>query len=105
MAKKILEKQIEAYFVDQVETKLGGEALKLEVKGRRGWPDRLVILPQGEIYFVELKTMHGRLSRAQELRAIRLQDLQHRVEHMWTIEAVDNWINYMVKHLEEIFID
>jgi len=33
----------------------GGIAVKLNLRGRRGWPDRLVLLPGGVAFFVELK--------------------------------------------------
>ena len=34
---------------------MGGIALKFTSPGMAGMPDRLVLLPEGKIYFVELK--------------------------------------------------
>ena len=50
----MLEKTIELYLVRQV-TKLGGMAEKFTSPGRRSVPDRLVTLPNGRLFFVELK--------------------------------------------------
>lgn len=43
----------------------GWLALKLNVSGWRGWPDRLFIKPSGRAQFVEFKTPKGRLSPLQ----------------------------------------
>lgn len=44
-------------------TELGGKCIKLT--GYKGIPDRLVLLPWGKTYFVELKTTNGKLSALQ----------------------------------------
>ena len=56
-----LEKDIEDAFVAFVEL-LGGKCYKLKCDGRRGWPDRTVIMPNGLIVFVEFKKPGGKLS-------------------------------------------
>lgn len=48
------EHQIENYLCTQVKDK-GGLALKLNSTSMAGLPDRLVLFPDGAIYFVELK--------------------------------------------------
>ena len=48
------EHQIENYLCTQVKDK-GGLALKLNSTSMAGLPDRLVLFPDGFIYFVELK--------------------------------------------------
>lgn len=50
----MLEKDLEAKFVREVKA-LGGLCLKWVCPGNRGVPDRLVLLPEGRIAFVELK--------------------------------------------------
>ena len=60
----VLEAQLEAYFRKRVRLSLGGVTEKL-APTRKGMPDRLVLLPGGRIYLVELKTDTGRLSPAQ----------------------------------------
>jgi len=41
-------------------------AVKTDSTSTRGWPDLTVILPTGEVHFVELKTKTGRLSEHQK---------------------------------------
>lgn len=48
------EHDIEKYLRSEVK-KLGGKAYKFESPGNNGVPDRLVLLPGGRVYFVELK--------------------------------------------------
>lgn len=54
----VLEVTVEDYLVNTCEG-LCGVALKVLVKGRRGFPDRLCILPGGVVFFVELKRPKG----------------------------------------------
>ena len=94
MSKKISEAEIEAYFVKCVEEQLGGVALKLEVKGRRGWLDRLVLLPQGLTAIVELKAHYGKLSAQQRKRIDALERLGHDVAVLPSKTSVDVWVQY-----------
>jgi hypothetical protein len=48
------EKQLEAKLKKEVE-KLGGLCLKLVTPGFTGIPDRLILLPGGKVWFVEVK--------------------------------------------------
>jgi hypothetical protein len=57
----MLEKDIEKYLREQVK-KIKGIAYKFESPGNSGVPDRLVILPGGRVYFIELKAP-GKKSR------------------------------------------
>lgn len=50
----MLEKQLEKKLKTEVE-KLGGLCLKLQTPGFTGMPDRLVIHPNGKVWFVEMK--------------------------------------------------
>lgn len=54
----MLEEKIEDYLRDEVE-KRGGECWKLTTPGRRGVPDRLVMV-YGQTVFVELKKPGGK---------------------------------------------
>jgi hypothetical protein len=64
----IIERQIEAYLVDEV-AKLGGIAEKVVALGGRGFFDRIVILPGGRTIFAEVKKPRGsRVSPHQKLR-------------------------------------
>ena len=61
-----LEKEIESKLKDLVED-YGGKCLKWTCPGWRGVPDRIVLMPRGRVYFVELKRPNGgRLSEMQK---------------------------------------
>ena len=49
------ESTVETYLRKQVKEKLGGWALKFVSPGLRGVPDRLILLPNGRVVFVETK--------------------------------------------------
>lgn len=69
------EKQLEQKLVGAVYIE-GGIAYKFTSPGRAGVPDRLVILPNGRIGFVEVKRPNvGRLSNGQKFELKRLSDL------------------------------
>lgn len=50
----MLERQIEQYLVAQVKSR-GGLAIKWTAPSFSGVPDRIVFLPGGRVFFVELK--------------------------------------------------
>jgi hypothetical protein len=54
----LLEKSVEDYLKREVERR-GGLCLKLKPEGARGIPDRLVLLPNGVVLFVEVKRPRG----------------------------------------------
>ena len=62
--KTIPERQVEALLTYGVK-KMGGVAYKFESKGNAGVPDRIVVMPGGKIYFVELKRSDGKLTSLQ----------------------------------------
>jgi len=70
----VLEKDIESAFQRKAKS-LGWLTHKLD-SGRvsRGWPDRMVLLPNGNIVFIELKTPKGKVSQLQEFRHGQLRD-------------------------------
>ncbi|MEQ4654734.1 VRR-NUC domain-containing protein [Providencia rettgeri] len=63
---KVREDVIEKYLVNEVK-KAGGIAYKFISPGRRGVPDRIVLLPNGKIIFVECKAP-GEKPRPDQLR-------------------------------------
>lgn len=65
------ESDLEARLVKGVAA-LGGRAYKFVSPGNTGVPDRLVVLPGGRVFFVELKTDAGSLSPRQKLQIERL---------------------------------
>ena len=52
--------------------KLGGVAYKFVSPGNAGVPDRLIVMPGGRVYFVELKTDAGYVTVLQKRQMDRL---------------------------------
>jgi len=70
----MLEKEIEKYLRVQV-NKLGGIAYKFVSPGNVGVPDRLVLLPNGKIIFIELKQLGKKPSKNQNVQIERIKKL------------------------------
>lgn len=84
------ESAIERHLVSVVR-KLGGEALKFTSPGRRHVNDRLVLLPGGRVFFVELK-QPGAKPRAGQVRFHgRLAALKCNTVVLDTKEKIDAW--------------
>ena len=89
------EAMVENYLVNRVE-ELGGISAKMTIKGRRGWPDRLVVMPGGQIALVELKRpKRGQWSAAQKELFIRLGRLGVNVVRLNSPEEIDGFIDGM----------
>lgn len=72
------ESDIEAILVREVKA-LGGRAYKWVSPGNSGVPDRVVILPHGRVWFVELKTDTGQLTALQRKQISTLQKCEANV--------------------------
>ena len=86
----MLEKQIEKRLGAAVK-KAGGMSLKW-ISSVTGVPDRIVLLPNQPVLFVELKTATGVLSPRQKLVFEQLADLGHQVFVLNSTQAVDSFI-------------
>lgn len=67
--------------------RLGIDAIKLNLQGRRGWPDRLFLFPRGRPLFIEFK--RGSRTAPRKLQALihaRLRKLGYRVLTCGTLE-------------------
>ena len=62
---KTAESKIEEWLVNQIKL-MGGIADKFVSPANPGVPDRLIVMPNGKIYFVELKATWGSLSNIQK---------------------------------------
>ena len=93
MKSEILERELETYFRQQC-NKLGLLTLKLNVAQNRGWPDRMVI-HNSHTYFVELKTIHGKVTPLQLSVSGRLATRGYHVPVLRTKEQIK-------EHLEAI---
>lgn len=80
------EKDIEIYLREQVK-KMKGIAYKFESPGNSGVPDRIVLLPNGRIYFVELKAP-GKKSRPLQLNQ------QRKIANLgFTVLEIDSYLS------------
>jgi hypothetical protein len=84
------ESEIETYFVWTVE-RMGGKAYKFASPSQRGVADRIACLPNGQTWFVELKTKNGRLSPLQKMFAAEVLGLKQKHTVLWSKEAIDEW--------------
>ena len=86
------EAQLEKIFVDGIKD-LGGWAIKMNPAGLRGIPDRLVLLPGGLVFFVELKIKTGRLAPWQVMIHMKLEKLGFRVHTVWDRDQVYSFLS------------
>lgn len=88
----MLEKNIEEFLGDGIK-KFGGRFYKFVSPGNSGVPDRIIFLPEGKIYFVELKTKKGTPSKLQRLQIRRLKKLGQDVRILYGMEEVKDFLD------------
>ena len=86
------ESEIETYFVWAVVLR-GGTTYKFKSPTQRGVADRIACMPNGDTWFVEIKTDKGRLSELQKLFAADMERLGQRYACLWSKEDVDAWLS------------
>jgi len=91
----VVEADAETLLVSSIK-RLRGRAFKLKFIGLSGAPDRLVLMPGGRFYFVELKGPNGRLEDTQEILFPRLEELGFKV---WILKGVQE-VQRFIQHLE-----
>lgn len=94
------EKDVEAYLVRRVK-ELGGVAYKFVSPGHAGVPDRLICLPGGLAWFVELKAPGKKPRPLQEVELRKLRDLGFRADVIDCREGVDRLTAEMRLALKE----
>lgn len=82
------EAEVEKHFVWSVE-RFGGKTWKFTSPGRRGVADRIACMPNGTTWFVELKTIGGKLSALQRIFAEDMLRLKQHYVCLSTKEEVD----------------
>jgi hypothetical protein len=87
----MLEKQVEAYLIKRVKD-VGGRAYKFTSPAHRGVADRIVCLPNGSTWFVEVKTEGGRLSPLQKVFASDMARMNQKYVCLWNKEQIDEFI-------------
>ena len=86
---KVLERTLERHFSTVCKAQ-GILNLKLNVQNARGWPDRVVVYPNGKTIWVELKTITGVLSPWQVRIHSELRKRGHTVYVLRTKEEITN---------------
>ena len=87
------EREIEAYLVKCIKNK-NGICMKWTSPGNAGVPDRIVIIPGGKVYFVELKAEGKRenLSPLQRNFMHKLKNLNCDVRVIASFQEVDDFV-------------
>jgi len=88
----LLERDVERYLVRRVAER-GGVAYKWVSPGRVGVADRIVLLPGGVVWFVELKTAKGRLSPLQQVFAAEMRRMGMNYIVIRSKEEVDAYLS------------
>jgi hypothetical protein len=92
------ELSVEQYLARCVKAR-GGWAIKLIPWAQAGLPDRMVLLPGGKMYFVELKSEKGRLRPAQHMVRRKLRLLGWSVHVLNSKSQVDEWFEHITGRL------
>lgn len=88
MTEKLLEKKLR-----EAIKKAGGIAIKMWAISYTGLPDRLVLLPVGQVHFVELKSP-GQKPRPVQIRVIdQLKALGFQVHIIDGLESLQTFLN------------
>ena len=84
------ESELERILVDEIRN-AGGKAYKWISPGNDGVPDRIVFFPDGEVYFLELKTEKGK-PRPQQL--VQIKFLESFGQHAAVVYGIGGIINF-----------
>jgi hypothetical protein len=95
--KRVLENSVENELVKRVKA-IGGRAEKVIALGRRGFFDRLVVLPGGRIIFVECKRPRGGIVSPNQ---ILLHDAYRKLGVVIAIVRNSEDIDQLIGHLEK----
>jgi len=93
------ESQIEKHFCARVK-EFGGEVRKVQWIGRRGAPDRRMMLP-GYCCWVELKAPGKKLSAHQAREHARMQAQGEEVHTFWSTNTIDAFFDLLASNKEE----
>jgi hypothetical protein len=85
------ESRIEKELKDKVQD-MGGVALKFVSPGMAGVPDRIVLIPNGKVIFVELKAPGKTMRPLQLKRKSQLEHLGFKVYLIDSLQGVDSFV-------------
>jgi len=88
----MLEKTIERYLKSEVK-KAGGLSYKFSSPAHRGVPDQIVLI-WGNVHFVEVKSLRGKLSKLQEKCIADMLVHTNNVHVVYSKENVDGFLKY-----------
>lgn len=91
MTPAMREAQLERIFRSRVRMVLGGMVIKM-APTVVGVPDRMVLLPGGRVFLVELKAERGVLSAAQREWHLRARRLGTHVVVLRGLEQIQTWV-------------
>ena len=91
------EREVEQYLYQKVSLFLHTKCVKFIPDGMTGMPDRLILLPDGRVVWVELKTEGGRLSEIQKYRHEELRRMGQQVETVWNKQQVDELVERLLE--------
>jgi len=91
-----LEREVEAYLVECVKA-LGGEAYKFTSPQRRNVPDRLIVVADVEVFFVECKRPGEHPTEGQKREHERLMQKGKMVMVVDSRESVHDVIKYITR--------
>ena len=88
----MLERDVEKYFTKVVKD-LGGCSFKFTSPAHRGVADRVACLPNGDTWFVEIKTDGGKLSELQKVFGAEMVRLKQNYAVLWNKDDIELWKN------------
>ncbi len=90
------EKLIEKKLREKIK-QMGGLALKLESQHFTGLPDRMVLMPEGRVYFVETKSTGDKPRKRQLLVHQQLRDLGFSVDVIDDMKGLERFYEKVAK--------
>lgn len=91
-----MERDIEKRLMTGIKN-MGGRAYKWVSPGNAGVPDRIVLLPGGKIWFVELKTETGKTTRLQEAQIRLLSRMGFNIRVLHGLAEVEAFIEEVMQ--------
>lgn len=91
-----VEKRLESKLRREVK-RMGGMAIKFVSPGHAGVFDRIVLMPEGKICFVELKSTGQKLSPLQQIFKNQMSNLSFATMVIDSDEKLDWFLNDMLK--------
>ena len=93
-----LEKEHEDRFVKRAATH-SCRAIKFEVVGDNGYPDRIILCPKAHVFFIEFKRSATHTPERKQLKKHRiLRDMGYTVYVAWTLEDAEDFLLYELQN-------